>query len=383
VALGQSDSALALGNLVGSSIANVLASFSLGLLFMGSASFDRSSQIYASALLAATTLFWLFLWTLGPTMAWLAGITLVMAFVVYIGSIAVLIVRGTLMAPKSDSDSESDEDDDDSTDSVTDMDGSDDSLLLVNSRSARPRRDGKRDSADQTFKVDGSREVHSGEGASLHDYAQARPGGRDGLLGAGQPTEQRGSIELSNLPHQSTVRAAKSHFPTHRRPALPSRLLKRPKPLWQHVLWLLLGFLALLLSSYIVAHSASNIGKALGLNGTTVGTTLLSLATTLPEKFVAVLSGVRRQPGIMVANTVGSNIFLATICAGVLFLWGDAGQTRHSFTVFEAVTMWASAALMLAMVLMGARRWMGGLCLCLYLGFLAREITAGRRIGED
>ena len=45
----------------------------------------------------------------------------------------------------------------------------------------------------------------------------------------------------------------------------------------------------------------------------------------------------------MVANTVGSNIFLSTLCGGVLFLWGDATQLQLSFTVFEALVMWLSA----------------------------------------
>jgi Ca2+/Na+ antiporter len=146
---------------------------------------------------------------------------------------------------------------------------------------------------------------------------------------------------------------------------------------------LLLGLGALLVSSYIVAHSAGSIGSELGLSGTVVGTTILSLATTLPEKFVAIMGGVRRQPGIMVANTVGSNIFLVTLCGGILFLWGDAEQLHLSFGLLEAAAMLGSAVLILAIVLGGGRRWMGAVMLGLYVAFLVTEFTTGRAVVVD
>ncbi len=139
----------------------------------------------------------------------------------------------------------------------------------------------------------------------------------------------------------------------------------------------------MIVSSNIIAHTAAAIGRELFLSDTAVGTTILSIATSLPEKFVAVLGGSRKHPGIMVANTVGSNIFLTTLCAGVLFVWGDADQLQSGFTVFEASMMWLSAAVLLVIVLSGGQWWMGIVLLCCNVAFLLLEFFNGRRLDDD
>src|SRR5690348_1728451 len=58
-----------------------------------------------------------------------------------------------------------------------------------------------------------------------------------------------------------------------------------------HIAQLILGFIALPVSGYVLSHSAASIADAFDLSGTVLGVTVLSFATTLPEKFVAVISG--------------------------------------------------------------------------------------------
>jgi len=327
VTLGQSQPSLALGNLMGSSIANILASFSLGLLFIRSTSFDRSSKIYTAALLALTSVFLVLLHILNPTLRWFAGAFLIAAFVFYVASVASLIYRGTLIAPESDSDDSNSAGDSESDGDDSSSDGSD-------------SEDEERGHPRSTGLVD------------------------RGKLGSG--------FSKPASPRRRNKKVSKC------------RLTKpQPKPLYQHIVMLLLGLGALLVSSYIVAHSAGTIGSALGLSGTVVGTTILSLATTLPEKFVAVLGGVRKQPGIMVANTVGSNIFLITLCGGIVFLVGGAQQTEFDFTAFELMFMWLSSVLIFAVVMCGGRGWMGAAFLCMYILFFLVEVSHGRKLDDD
>lgn len=336
VALSQKNSNMALGNLIGSSVANILASFSLGLLFMKKAEFDRSSKIYSTALLGLTTVFLLLLIALkGSPFQWFGGVLLIAAFVVYVISVASLIYKGTLTAPEdSDSDSDSDSSDDDS-----DSDSDDD---------------------------DDDRTINAG------DSDRGRPSDEE----QGWTTDKGHQLNLLK-PSSNKIAKAK------KKSKAVKVINKRPKTMRHHVFQLALGLAALLVSSYIIAHSASTIGHELALSGTVVGTTILSLATTLPEKFVAILGGARSQPGIMVANTVGSNIFLVTLCGGVLFIWGDASQLQLGFTLFEATVMWLSAVVILGIVLMGGRRWMGVLMLVGYVAFLVVEIVNGRDLDDD
>jgi len=72
-----------------------------------------------------------------------------------------------------------------------------------------------------------------------------------------------------------------------------------------------------------VAQSAASVGGPSTFTQTVVGATLLSLVTTFPEWYVPVMGDLRRQPGIMVTNTVVPNHFLCTFCGGLLFVGGD------------------------------------------------------------
>ncbi|KAK3397001.1 hypothetical protein B0T20DRAFT_247111 [Sordaria brevicollis] len=336
VALSQKNSNMALGNLIGSSVANILASFSLGLLFMKKAEFDRSSKIYSTALLGLTTVFLLLLIALkGSPFQWFGGVLLIAAFVVYVISVASLIYKGTLTAPE-DSDSDSDSDTSDS-DSDSDSDDDDD------------------------------RTINAG------DSDRGRPSDEE----QGWTTDKGHQLNLLKPSSNSKITKV-----SKKKSKAIKVINKRPKTMRHHVFQLALGLAALLVSSYIIAHSASTIGHELALSGTVVGTTILSLATTLPEKFVAILGGARSQPGIMVANTVGSNIFLVTLCGGVLFIWGDAGQLQLGFTLFEATVMWLSAVVIFGIVLMGGRRWMGVVMIVGYVAFLVVEIMNGRDLDD-
>ena len=166
---------------------------------------------------------------------------------------------------------------------------------------------------------------------------------------------------------------------------LPNPSMKVPKnskhnrhSLVFHIVQVVMGFFALCISGYILSVSASALADALHLSGTVVGLTVLSFATTLPEKFVAVFSGSRGHVGILVANTVGSNIFLLTLCLGIILV-STGGVFDSAINKFELLSMWASSVALFSVVFLGSRRWAGVLLLLMYLAFLALEFTLYRR----
>lgn len=240
----QNQSPLALGNVVGSTISNILGAFSLGLLFLsGNIVFDRSSKIYVALLFLLTTVFVTLTYfrLLGR---WLSAV-IIRVFTIYVASIAYAIYKGVVQVPEdSDDDSDGSDSDDDEVDTPAT-----------------------------------SREL-------------PEPSETSALLESGRDTK--------------TGRLGRKGF--HR--------------LVFHVSQLLLGFLSLSLSGYVLSHSAASLADAFHLSGTVLGLTILSFATTLPEKFVDVLGGSRGHVGIIVANTAGSNIFLLTLCLGVVALSG-------------------------------------------------------------
>ena len=154
---------------------------------------------------------------------------------------------------------------------------------------------------------------------------------------------------------------------------------KYPRSIMFHVAQLFAGFLGLSISGYILSRSASAIADAVYISGTVLGITILSFATTLPEKFVAVVSGSRGHGGIVVANTAGSNVFLLTLCLGVVALSGDLKNHESSVVPFELAVLWFSSAIFFLIVLLGSTRWVGAVLVVLYVVFLVLEFTVFRR----
>jgi len=325
-AVSQKRSNLALGNVLGSSISNILGAFALGLIFSsGTVTFDRSSKIYTAVLLGVTTLFAIFL-AFYNTLKNIAGPFLILLFGIYVASIGYGIYRG-IMAPPEDSDSDSDTGDSDS-DSDSDYESTPSDMTLTD-----------RDSSHSLSLLKNPRQ-------SSDEESLARP---------------RHSV--------SSNKSAKFVK------AKPKILNKRPKTLRFHILRLILGFLSLTVSCYVLSHSIASIGDDLGLDNSVVGITILSLATTLPEKFVAIIGGAKGQSGIIVANTAGSNIFLLTLCAGILFISGDREAMANGYNLAELAIMWLSSAALCGFVFIGANKRVGEVLLVLYVIFLVSEIV--------
>ena len=303
-AISQGRSSLALGNILGSSISNILGAFSLGLLFQtGDVEFDRSSKIYTGLTLAFTTVLVLYL-AFFRSLGRIAGAILAISFIGYVASIAYYIYKGVMAAPEGDGD-DGDDSDDGASDSDDESECSDNTL-----------RDSKKATATMVFL----------------------------------------DIEKASSPHPSFNK-------------IPARSMT------YHIAQLLAGFLALSISGYILSHSVSAIADAFSLSGTVLGITVLSIATTLPEKFVAMCSGARGEHGIVVANTAGSNIFLLTLCSGVLLLAGNFETVIASVSRFDLAAVWVSSLLFFLIVFFGAKRWMGGVLLSLYLVFIGVEFA--------
>ena len=280
----RDEPSLALGNVVGSTIANILGAFSLGLLFhQGTIVFDKEAKLYTGMLLIFTSIF-----TLLAAVGHLdltGGIFFLVGFGVYVVTVCWGIYEGFLTKPV-------------------------DPELLE----------------DEEAPSESAPLIPNGNGNSP---PPTRP--------------QHGAL--------------------------------------YYLVKVILGFIILSISGYLLAHASSSLAAAFNLSGTVLGMTLLSFATTLPEKFTASLSGMRGHEGIVIAGTTGSNIFLLTLCLGVLFVSNPAGNEAlaASLVPFEVWSAWACSLLLIVIVFIGARPWMGGLLLGMYLAFIGMEFAVYRR----
>jgi hypothetical protein len=158
-------------------------------------------------------------------------------------------------------------------------------------------------------------------------------------------------------------------------PPRPGR--RRTHTLRYHVSYLLLGFLAICLAGYVLSHAATTIVDEFNLSDVLFGVVILAIATTLPEKFIAVMSGQRGSAGVLVANTAGSNIFLLTLCSGIVMLDTNESFESENISVFELGLLWGSTIAFTSTVWFGTRfgRLIGLAMIVSYITFIVLEIA--------
>jgi len=154
-----------------------------------------------------------------------------------------------------------------------------------------------------------------------------------------------------------------------------------------HIFYLFLGLLAIGLAGYILSHAATTIVDEFHISSALFGVTILAISTTLPEKFIAVMSGRRGHMGILVATTAGSNIFLLTLCCGIVMVSGSSGMLNgDNVSIPELAVMWGSTLAFTLTVWFGPRRfsrWIGVAMLLSYITFIVLDFTVIHSVVRD
>ncbi|KAG4443441.1 hypothetical protein IFR05_001120 [Cadophora sp. M221] len=319
----QQRPSLGLGNVVGSSISNVMGAFALGLLFnKNPIRFDLSAKIYSGALFAVSTIFTLLAFT--GLLDLTGGIFFIVGFAIYVVSICSAIYDG-ILAPTPE----------------------------------EPTVEVREETPLPTPSTD-HQELH----VSIYPSVLAC-----------HPTEA------------SPLLPTYSSSPSPGKPPRPTRTS-------YHALLVLIGLAALFIAAYTLSQSAASLASLFKVSNTLIGVTLVSISTTLPEKIIAVIDSWQSRTTIMTATTAGSNMFLLTLCIGVIFVSGSQGDAdtdpgsgptpgtgllTDNLVAFEVWTVWACSVLLMLVTWIGARRWLGALLFGLYISFIVVELTFFKR----
>ncbi|KAF7351901.1 hypothetical protein MVEN_01151800 [Mycena venus] len=144
-----------------------------------------------------------------------------------------------------------------------------------------------------------------------------------------------------------------------------------------HIFYLFIGFLAICIAGYVLSHAAIIITDEFGISDVLFGVIILAIITTLPEKFIAVISGHRGHVGILVANTAGSNIFLLSLCLGIIMVDTSGKFNDGNVKIPELAVLWGSTLGFTLTVWFGGKfsRWIGAVMLLCYVAFIVLEFT--------
>lgn len=145
-------------------------------------------------------------------------------------------------------------------------------------------------------------------------------------------------------------------------------------PVWQSVLWLLIGLAFLVIGANLLVSSAGNIARTFGVSEAVIGLTIVAIGTSLPEVVTSIVASFKGQRDIAVGNVVGSNTFNLLAVLGISGLFSDDGLVANATLVQQDFPVMLGVALLcLPLMFTGAvlSRLEGMLFFTLYLFYSA------------
>jgi cation:H+ antiporter len=156
------------------------------------------------------------------------------------------------------------------------------------------------------------------------------------------------------------------------------------------VLLLLVGLALLIKAADLLVDGASAVARRFGVPSLIIGLTVVSFGTSLPEMLVTMVSGLRGNSDLAIANVIGSNI------ANVLLVLGVAAIIRplpvHDSTVVSEIPFSLAAALLVGFLanaqllsslqLLSISRFDGVLLLFFFCMFMMYVLKVTRESGH-
>ena len=143
------------------------------------------------------------------------------------------------------------------------------------------------------------------------------------------------------------------------------------------------AFIVLAYSSLILVRSLSNIAYFLRISDYAVSFILMGFATSIPELFVALSSGIRGAPVLSFGNLIGANILNVTLLLGIIAIISGGLPNRDQSIKADAWIILMIAVMPLLLIWDGNLDRPDGLVLILlYFWYLNRLLKQQKILGK-
>ncbi|TQS35745.1 hypothetical protein Golomagni_03825 [Golovinomyces magnicellulatus] len=332
----QRKPSLGLGNIMGSSVGNVLGAFSLVMfLHDGFLKFDGGAKTFALVSFIMTSLFGLLAWQ--NNIGIQGGIYLVVTFSVYIFSIFSAIYEGMIKPLNLATSNKRNQQDEASSEVEENFVGDEETAAIS-----------LEENTDFSFVI-------------FPSIVQC------------PPTEISARLSSETSESEETVQLIRSY---HDPQSFEYRLF------FHHATKMLLGLLVMFLSGFVATYSVAVLAVALDISNYIAGVTILSLAAPIPERIVKFSYTKRLRSDILMASTAGTNIVLLTLCMGIVLLAEDEGKNNDfqgSVNGFDLWVCWSCSLILMTLAWIGGRPYIGGLLLVCYITYLGCELIVFRK----
>ena len=139
-----------------------------------------------------------------------------------------------------------------------------------------------------------------------------------------------------------------------------------------------IGLVVIAIGAELVVEGGVRLAREVGLSDYAIGATIIAIGTTLPDKAISLVAGLRGQGGIVTANATGSNIFLLTLVLGLSAVGGGGLVVgRHVSHVDAPLLLGVSLMVALLFLRPTLHRAAGIGLLALYAGYIALALVRG------
>jgi cation:H+ antiporter len=90
-----------------------------------------------------------------------------------------------------------------------------------------------------------------------------------------------------------------------------------PKKIWQLLIYLVGGFVLVVMSSDIVVTNSIVLAESWGVSQSFIAIVFIAVGTSLPELAISLGAVIKKSPGLSVGNIIGSNIFNLLVPVGL------------------------------------------------------------------
>jgi cation:H+ antiporter len=151
------------------------------------------------------------------------------------------------------------------------------------------------------------------------------------------------------------------------------------------VLLLVVGLALLVKGGDLFVAAAVRIAGFLRMPRVVVGSTIVSLATTMPEMVVSVIAGARGNPGLAVGNALGSCVCNIGLILGITAILKRVEIAPGALRTALLTMTGLGVALFLMTLDLALQRWQGALLLLAGVAYFAYDLidAAGQRRPEE
>ncbi|MCD7769037.1 MAG: calcium/sodium antiporter [Oscillospiraceae bacterium] len=153
--------------------------------------------------------------------------------------------------------------------------------------------------------------------------------------------------------------------------------------LWLALILFTVGILLVVKGGDWFVDAAGRLARAFGVPPFIIGATVVSLATTMPEMIVSVLSAVQGKTDMAVGNAVGSVTANTALILGLAMVFMPVALPRRDY-LGQCLLLIGAAAVLLAGCGNGYLTvWAGVALLCLLLAFMEQTLRSASREREN